>query len=55
MEGKRRLKMFKYIKYVYDTVGFNIYYKQWPGSDISIWDNCSWAAYKRNINKFNKE
>lgn len=42
--------IFKYILYVIDTAKFNlVWYIWWLGSDIRIWDNCSWKAYKRNV------
>lgn len=40
--------MIKYIKYVIDNVWFNYYYRWLFGADISIFDNCSWKAFKKN-------
>lgn len=40
--------MIKYIKYVIDTIEFNYFYKAFYGSEISLFDNCSYKAYKRN-------
>lgn len=43
------MPILKYIEYVLDTVSFNYYYKWFYGSDISLFDNCSWSAYKRYL------
>lgn len=41
--------MLSYLKYVIDLVDHNHFYKVYLGADISLFDNCSWKAYKRNM------
>lgn len=46
-EYGERVQRFR--RYVYRLASFNLHYKTWMGSDIGLFDNCSWKAYKRSL------
>ncbi len=48
MERGENLILLQYISYVYDLVGCNFWYINFKGSDIGLFDNCSWESFKRN-------
>jgi hypothetical protein len=40
--------LIKYIVHVYETAKFNYYSRMIYGSDIGLFDQCSWKSYKEN-------
>jgi len=42
-------KIINYINYVIDTMSFNYFYKCFYNAEISLFDNCSWKSFKRNV------
>lgn len=45
------MKLFEYIRYLITTIRFNHFYRWFHGSQISLFDNCSYIAYKQKTLK----